>query len=181
MKRTNHFRIATLSDQQGLGDLVTILASLSTVIGSIFPGMFRDRLTMTHLNQLFPGNGSWTVKYKQFILSHVAFVEGLQDELVLKTNAFTWEKMRKTLCKNVPVGCWQPYGDTFECGECLSILNDVMAAEASGIGQTPGGYYPGIPGTAQLMQYLPYIAGGVVLIMLFQEVNGVILLKILKN
>lgn len=169
MLSTKNFRIATLSDHQGMGDLITVIAGISTLIGSLFPGMFRERLTMQHLNQVFPGNGLWTVKYKNFLLSHIAYIEGLQDELVLKTNAFTWEVVRPALCQQVPAGCWSPYYDTFECGECLSILNDVMSAESSGFGQTPGGYYPGFPGGTDLMKYLPYIAGGVVLIMLLKK------------
>lgn len=154
MKKYNDFRIQTLSDNQNrLGDFLGILSGVTGLVGELFPSMFRERLKMSHLDKIFPGNGYWTRSYKQFILSHIAYISGestsgmdFGEELILKTNAFTYEKMRQTVCKDVPASCWRPYGDTYECPECLQVLNRIMAEESfTGGGQygefpTPGGF-----------------------------------------
>lgn len=175
------FEIQTLSDNVRLSEpmtLIAILGSVTSLVGSLFPGMFRERLNMQHLNKLFPGNGYWTVKYKQFILSHIAYISGsssggmeFQEELIMKTHAFTNEVLRGTLCKDVPRSCWRPYADTFECPECLSILNNVLRQETFSGGTSPVGTMPGggFGAAINYQQILIFGLGAVLLIALMKK------------
>lgn len=106
------FKIATLSDR--LSDPITVITSIATVLPSLFPNLVgSERLTMDHLNQLFPGNGFYTVKYKNYLLSKIKYLKDVQRDLHHYTGEFI-EQNKSAFCPNyVPGGdgtvCWQGF------------------------------------------------------------------------
>lgn len=134
-KPSRHFTIRTLSDYTNLGQLEFISAALG-LLGMIFPdwGLFRRRLTMSDLNQIFPGSGYWTVKYKNYLLAHISYLDDKFEENVRhQTDNFVWSTFRPVYCMDVPVSCWTLVGqDWTHCDVCYSRLNQTLADEATG-------------------------------------------------
>lgn len=78
------YRILTLQDNNCLGcydgtlgaDPMGIITGSIPLLNQIFPNLFggnRRRLTQADWNQMFPGNGYWTVRLKNYLARHTHY------------------------------------------------------------------------------------------------------------
>lgn len=135
------FEIQTLSEGQykRLSDPVTVITGIATVLPSLFPNMFgSETLNMGHLDKLFPGNGFWTVKYKNWLLQRIKYLKDVQRDLHMYTGQFIeanqaqicpgksgtdcWQAFYKLLQKESLTGGYQPVGNIFGGGIDFSTI-----------------------------------------------------------
>jgi len=155
------FEIQTLSDRNygfknysRLGDPVAIIAGIATVIPSLFPNLFgSERLTMDHLNKLFPSNGFWTNKYKNHLLSRIKYLKDVSVGLHHYTGEFI-EQNLNTFCPGVVKG--GPGGQ-----ECWKNFYKVLQQENVTGGHSPVG---NVLGAGIDYQTILLIGGGVLLL-----------------
>lgn len=132
------FEIQTLSDNirlkdyGRLADPVTVITGIATVLPSLFPNLFgTEKLTMEHLNRLFPGNGFYTTQYKNYLLQKIKYLKDVERDLHMYTGQFIeskpeicaggtgqtcWQNFYTILQKEAQTGGTQPVGNVFGAG-----------------------------------------------------------------
>lgn len=105
-----NFKIQTLSDYGRLSDPATVILGISSILPSIFPNLIGSELTtMETLNKLFPGNGYWTVQYKNYLLPRIKYVKDIQRDLHMYTGQFI-EKNQSAICPGKGgTDCWSAF------------------------------------------------------------------------
>ena len=104
------FEIQTLSSYQRLADPVTVITGIATILPSLFPGLMgSERLTMDHLNKLFPGNGFYTSQYKNWLLQRVKYLKDLERDLHMYTGKFIEANMSAFCNGGTGSQCWQGF------------------------------------------------------------------------
>ena len=104
------FEIQTLSERKRLGDPVTIITAIGTIFPQLFPNLTgSERLTMQHLNQLFPGNGHYTSQYKNWLLQRVRYLKDLERDLHMYTGQFIEANMQAICQGKTGQGCWENF------------------------------------------------------------------------
>jgi hypothetical protein len=106
------FEIQTLSarNYKRLADPITVITGIATIIPSLFPNLFgSELLTMQHLEKLFPGNGFWTVKYKNHLLQRIKYLKDVSRDLHQYTGEFI-EMNQQSICPGTGgTNCWQAF------------------------------------------------------------------------
>jgi len=180
MKTQKLFDIATLSDRpsnlgQGEGDL-GIGGLLGTAIGifnSIWNLFGRTKLTDAHLREMFPGNGYWIVKYRQNINSRIEYLDDNFEGILRNVTSDFIRDNRREICPecddstfNRVTYVWQGVKGMESpcCNEAFSrLLRGLDPKE--GI-RSAGGLLPFQGGGSE---YVPYIIGGIILIMILKK------------
>ena len=106
----NKFKIQTLSDYGRLSDPATVILGISSIIPSLFPNLIgSEQTTMEVLNKLFPGNGYWTVQYKNYLLPRIKYVKDIQRDLHMYTGQFI-EINQSAICPGKGgTDCWTAF------------------------------------------------------------------------
>ena len=158
MKRL--FEIQTLSDYTTLGDPVTVLTGSIAVLSQLFPNIFgggRIRLTNAHWMEMFPGNGMWTVRLRNYLSSTIHYDVDMQ-------NVEQFTRYFVDINKNsIP-------GSNFT--EKFQNLLNIIAEEKYTGGKSPGGMIPGIPGGIDYSTLLPIGLGVVILVLMMKNKKG---------
>jgi hypothetical protein len=108
------FEIQTLSEftprlKSRLADPVTVITGIATILPSLFPNLTgSERLTMQHLNTMFPSNGFYTSQYKNWLLQRVKYVKDLQRDLHMYTGQFI-ESKPEICAGGTGQTCWQNF------------------------------------------------------------------------
>jgi hypothetical protein len=169
------YKIASLSEcndcnHPSLGDPVAIIAGGMGVLSQIFPNLFggtRRQLTAQDWNTLFPGNGYWTSKLRNYLKAKIKYDEDLP---------FIWNDgtgngyINYFVHENQSGLCNLPSYPAAYNQECFSKLLDFIEQEKQGV--YPGGKLPGVGvGVAGLdiEGLLPYVIGGVVLFAILRK------------
>lgn len=100
----------SLSSRSRLGfDPVSIITGGGALLNELFPNLFgSERLTMQHLNALFPSNGFYTNAYKNFLLQRIRYVKDVQRDLHMYTGQFI--ESRPEICAGGSGNtCWQNF------------------------------------------------------------------------
>lgn len=157
------FEIQTLSDRNygfkpsRLADPVTVITGIATIIPSLFPNLFgSERTSRAVFDKLFPGNGYWTVMYKNFLLERIKYVKDIERDLLMYTNEFSKINVRG-ICGSEP--------EVSEGGKCNRTLTlyEILKREQSTGGQSPIG---NVYGGGVNYETLFLIGGGVLLLSL---------------
>jgi hypothetical protein len=149
------FEIQTLSDRnyRRLADPITVIAGIATILPTLFPNLTgSERLSMAHLNQLFPGNGFYTMQYKNWLLQRIKYLKDVERDLHMYTGQFI-ENNQGVFCTGGTGTCWQGF-------------YKVLKQEAVTGGQSPVG---NIYGAGFDFQTLAIVGGGVLLLMLLTK------------
>lgn len=156
------FEIQTLSDRNygfknysRLGDPVTVITGIATILPSLFPNLFgSERLTQQHLNTLFPSNGVYTSQFKNFLLQKVKYAKDLERDLYMYSEEFV--KLNQSFF--CPSGAWVTGQGR---ATCMPVFYEVLRKEAATGGQSPVG---NIYGAGINYETLLLIGGGVLLL-----------------
>jgi len=141
------FKIATLSDNNRLGDPTAIILGGVQLIQSLFPNFLgsTEPLSDAELNNLFPGSGFWAVQLKQYLKSRTRYKKDMQYWYPGNFGAggsysrgyiaqFVLEN-RAQICPDVASECWS--GTV--CQQCMSKFSQLLQTEQfSGSNQFPG-------------------------------------------
>lgn len=122
-------RKRSLADYGRLADPVTVITAIGTILPSLFPNLLgTERLTMQHLNVMFPSNGFYTTKYKNWLLARIKYVQDLQRDLHMYTGQFIeanpeiygsaigqerWAAFYKILQQEAATGGSSPVGNVY--------------------------------------------------------------------
>ena len=177
MIRKKTFRIVTLSDclecehknlsgvvppepSQGGGmDPATIIMGGLAILQQFAPNLFgggRRKLTPADWEQLFPGNGSWTVRLRNRLAATIQYDSDLGN-IELFTRYFVVDN-QAGIC-----------GAGVDFSTCYTKFLEILQEEKFTGGKSPVGRVPGYGGTIDYASLLPYAIGGVVLIYLMKK------------
>ena len=154
MKRL--FEIQTLSERpyRRLRDPITVITGIATLLPSLFPNLTgAERLTLNHLNQLFPGNGHYTTQYKNYLLQRIKYLKDVERDLHMYTGQF--------IEANQAVFCAGGTGQT-----CWQNFYKILQQESVTGGSSPVG---NVYGSGFDFQTLALVGGGVLLLMLLTK------------
>ena len=170
MKNKNGlFDIATLSDCVGCGEVydhaeynnlsdpIAIITGGVAILQSIFPNLFgggRRELTSADWLMMFPGNGFWTVKLRNYLATRIHYDADLEN-IQPFTGVFVSENRAALQGSNQT--------------ERMQYFLSVIAQEKVSGGALPVGQIPGLPGTFNYQAMLPFLIGGIVLIMVLKK------------
>lgn len=156
------FEIQTLSDYNRLGnggggvDPFTIITGSLAVLTGLFPGIFggsRKRLTDRDWMTLFPGNGMWTVRLRNYLKNTIHYDTDWSNVEPFTRN-FVYENM----------GAIPGANFTAKFKNFLEII-----AEEKYTGGGSGGHIPGIPGTLDWSTLIPLALGAGLLIVIMKK------------
>lgn len=150
------FEIQTLSDRNypRLADPVTIITGGIALFTSLFPNFFgSERATMADFNKLFPSNGYWTVKFKNFLLSKLKYQKDITRDLLMYTVEFVQINSREI--------CNSSYSS-----DCLNQFYNILRKEESTGGSSPVG---NVFGSGINYETLMYIGLGVLAVALLTK------------
>jgi hypothetical protein len=136
---TRNFAIQTLSDRnyrlrnynilregEGGMDPMTVILGIGGIIPSLFPNLFGSELnTRETMNKLFPGNGYWSTKYKNYLLSKIKYIKDIQRDL----HQYTGEFIEQNLNAIAPNGC--------QGTACWQAFYSLLSTEQTGGGIQP--------------------------------------------
>lgn len=146
-------RKRSLADYGRLADPVTVITGISTILPSLFPNMFgSERLTMDHLNRLFPGSGYYTMQYKNYLLQRIRYLKDVERDLHMYTGQFIESK---------PEICAGGTGQT-----CWSNFYKILQQEQYSGGTSPVG---NVYGSGFDFQTLALVGGGVLLLVMLTK------------
>ena len=113
-------------------DPVAVILGIGGLIPSLFPNLFgAERLTMDHLNRLFPGSGYYTMQYKNYLLQRIRYLKDVERDLHMYTGQFIeskpeicnggtgqtcWQNFYKILQQEQYSGGTQPVGNVLGAG-----------------------------------------------------------------
>lgn len=165
MRNKKLFEIATLSDHVGwiddhqnynnLSEPIAIITGGVAILQSIFPNLFgggRRVLTTQDWTQMFPGNGAWTVRLRNYLANTIHYDADLTNISPFTRN-FVFDN-KVALC-----GVGVPFNNCFQ-----TFLQIIEQEKFSG-GTFPVGQIPGIAGAFNYQAFLPWVIGGLALVL----------------
>lgn len=163
------FEIQTLSECQTprlkdyvrLSDPVTIITGGVAVLTQLFPNLFgggRKRLTSQDWLNMFPGNGYWTTKLRDYLNSKIHYDADLGN-ITEFTRYFVYEN-RFTLYPGYTPGDFE---------KAFQEFSNKLRQEAVSGGSQPVGNFPIIGGTVDWQTLLLYGGGALLLITLLNK------------
>lgn len=133
------FRIQTLSENGGSMDPISIITGGAGLLTQFFPNLFNTRTPMTRakLNEVFPGNGYWTVLLKNYLLEHTQWTVDMkfwfpfEDQAgYIQDFAYMHRGTYAPQCPNFANCAWQEF-------------QQILKKERVSGGNQPSGQYPG--------------------------------------
>jgi hypothetical protein len=142
------FAIQTLSDRnyKRLADPASVILGIGSLIPSLFPNLFGSEVnSKAVMDKLFPGNGYWTSKYKNYLLSKIKYIKDIERDL----HQYTGEFIEQNLNAIAPGGC--------QGTACWQAFYNLLSTESTGGGIQPP---PNVNYTTLLL-----VGGGVLLLL----------------
>ena len=176
------FDIITLKDRQTfksnsntmrLGDPVAIILGGTQVIGQLLPNIFgSQRATPDDFLKLFPGNGFWTVKFRNYLQGAIKYTKDIPRDLLMYTTQFVIDNNNgicpQTYTFQNPPGT-NPGGDAGGgWNPCLTKFYAILKQEQMTGGSQPVGTFPSMTGI-NWSELIPYAVGGVALLLILSN------------
>lgn len=171
------FEIVTLRDWQRLADPVTILTGGLAVLSQLFPNIFggsRKRLTDADYNQLIPGAGYWSTKFRNYVKTRIHYDVDFANNIQGVTLNFVGTN-NEAICPKMYTFQNPPGTDPGGNGEaswtpCIQKFYEILNQESYTGGTSPVGITPGgIGATLDYSTLLPLAVGALVLVMVMKK------------
>jgi len=187
-KKRRTFTIATLADNNRLGEPISILTAGLGLATQLFPNIFgsnRRALTSADWDKLFPGNGYYSVLLKTYLSQRIKYdvdtkflypfnhqginMRGAIADFVVANAA--------QICPDYTAGaggtnraCWSDGRNELVCQPCMTIFSKILQQEQYSGGNQPVGQYPGgmFSGTLDMSTIL-LVGGGLLALVLLSK------------